>query len=202
MIIKRSASGAGPRVERLFRTEFDVKLSRRIIEGRAVPYGVAEVVSDDGVEWYREEWALGAFTRHATEPALTGRVKLNYTHDDTRLMNWLGRTLHLEERPDGLYGEWKVDATDVGDLALFKVGDGQLRGLSVAARFVESRKIGDVTVRTRAMLDHVALCEQGAFSTAEVLAVRQRPPAAPQPNQWADALAKLRAARTDVLKTR
>src|SRR5580765_4907028 len=105
-------------VTRVYRAEFDVRASRRIIEGRAVPYNVAVLVSDDGRTSYREEWMRGVF-RRATEPANTGRVKLVYTHrSDTSLIDWVGRAARLEEREDGLYGEWRVDASPVGDAVL------------------------------------------------------------------------------------
>ena len=200
-MIKRSVTPGlpGPQVERVYRAEFSVKTSRRIIEGRAVPYGIAERVSDDGgVTIYREEWAFGAFSG-ATVPATAGRVKLNYTHDDTNLRNWIGRTKYFEEREDGLYGEWKVDETELGDLILYKVDDEQLRGLSVAARPLETRDRGGVHVRTRALLDHVALVEQGAFADALVLAVRNAPPVPTGPSP-ADRLAALRALKDSVLR--
>lgn len=184
------------RVERVFRAQFDVKGSKRTIEGRAVPYGIAEEVSDNGIDWYPEEWAYGAFSG-ATVPAVRGRVKLNYTHDDTLLRNWIGKTLHLEEKSDGLYGEWKVDDTEVGDLALYKAADGQLPGLSVAARFVDSVNREGVTIRVRAMLDHVALCEQAAFSSAQVLAVRSQQGI--RPAEWGARLDQLRQTRTRIL---
>lgn len=199
MTIKRSTPGVpGPQVERVYRAEFNVKSSRRIIEGRAVPYGVAERVSDDGGQTsYLEEWTLGAFDS-LTVPATAGRVKLNYTHDDTNLRNWVGRTKFYEERDDGLYGEWKVDETELGDVILYKVDDGQLRGLSIAARPLTTVKRGDVHVRTRALLDHVALVQEGAFADALVLAVRERPPVPTGPS-WRERLAALQAQKDSLL---
>lgn len=185
-------------VERVYRAEFNVRSSRRIIEGRAVPYGVAELVSDDGMTQYREEWALGAFAAYG-QPANAGRVKLNYTHDDTLLRNWIGRTKHFEEKRDGLYGEWKVDETELGDLILFKVDDAQLRGLSIASRPLESIERDGVTLRVRALLDHVALVEQPAFTDAQVLALRERrqAPTGPSP---AERLAAMKAAKDALLR--
>lgn len=161
-------------VERAFRSDLETRTSQRIVVGRAIPYGQAEVVSDDGLTTYEEEWAHGVF-RQALLPANTGRVKLNYTHnDDTDLRYWIGRTLMLDERPDGLYGEWKVDDSPIGDAVLAKVRDGQLPGLSVSAVIVENVMRGGVKVRTKAALRHVALVEQAAFSNALVTAVRER----------------------------
>lgn len=178
-------------IERVYRAEFNVRSSRRIIEGRAVPYGVPEWVSDDGITRYQEEWAFGSLARYE-EPAMAGRVKLNYTHDDSLLRNWIGRTKHFEQKPDGMYGEWKVDETELGDLILFKVDDLQLRGLSIAAKPLKTVERDGITVRALAYLAHVALVEEPAFSGAQVLAMRERRevPAGPTP---AERIAALRA---------
>lgn len=161
-------------VQRAFRSDLETKPSQRIVVGRAIPYAKPEEVSDDGLTTYLEEWAHGVF-RTALQPANAGRVKLNYTHnDDTDLRYWVGRTMLLEERPDGLYGEWKVDDSPVGDAVLAKVRDGQLPGLSVSAVVLANRMRGEVKVRTQAQLRHVALVEQAAFSDALVTAVRER----------------------------
>lgn len=159
-------------VHRTFRADLDLRASKRIVVGRAIPYGNAEMVSDDGLSTYLEEWQSGVF-RSAVLPANAGRVKLNYTHnDDTMLEYWIGRTLLLEEKPDGLYGEWKVDDSPFGDAVLYKVRDGQLPGLSVSARIHANMMRGDVKVRTDAQLRHVALVEVPAFTGALVTAMR------------------------------
>lgn len=186
----------GTTVARVWRAEFGVS-SDRVIEGRAVPYGTAERVSDDGVTAYLEEWQRGVFSS-ACSPAQLGRMqrymsdaefvayrdtverraarvsKLNWTHDQNDPLNWIGKPVRLEERDDGLYGVWKVDETERGDFVLYKVGDGQVTGLSIGARVLETTTRGAVKVRTLAVLDHVAVVEEPAFDEARILASRAR----------------------------
>lgn len=179
-------------VQRVFRAEFDVHRSQRIIEGRAVPYGVAERVSDDGVTSYLEEWQMGAFAR-ALLPANMGRVRFQYTHEnEDDLGRWIGRTTRLRELKDGLYGEWKVDESAWGDAVLFKVADGQLPGLSISATPIANTARGEIVLRTKAHLRHVAAVPQGAFSDALVTAVRAAQPMHPRADAWRERLAQLK----------
>lgn len=184
-------------IQRTYRADLDVRTGdQRVIVGRAVPYGVAEYVSDDGVSAYREEWQRGVFAAIA-KPANLGRMRkfmndaqraaweseverrarelpptLNYTHDESDPLNWIGETLGLEERADGLYGEWRVDEGERGDWALQKVRTGQLVGLSIGAVVLDTQHRGEVRVRTKARLLHVALVREAAFNQAMVLSTR------------------------------
>jgi len=160
-------------VVRFSRTAFDVKTAQRIVEGLAIPYGVAEEVTDDwGLSSYLEEWDQGVFARY-TVPANMGRVQLNFMHDDSP-SSWVGRTVSLVESSEGLVGRWRVDASPMGDTVLFKLGDGQLPGLSISAIPERSSTIGGVVHREIARLRHVALVDEPAFSGALVSAVRKR----------------------------
>ena len=131
-------------------------------------------------------------------PANTGRVKLNYTHnDDTDLMHWIGRTMTLRESAEGLIGLWKVDQSPFGDAVLYKVADGQLPGLSVSARILANSadsKPGVKVWRASADLRHVALVEHPAFAGAVVTAVREAQPDTPNRVKfWQDRITRLRS---------
>lgn len=187
-------------VQREIATDFDVRSARREIEGVAVPYGVAESVSDDGEHWYEEGWRLGVFARMCM-PANTGRVRLNFTHDESDKFTWVGRTKSLRESAEGLIGLWHVDETPFGDTALYKAATGQMPGLSVSAGVLRNVREGGVVWRALANLRHVALVEQGAFRGALVTSVRQRQRPAREPvevgsvERWQQRLERLKASR-------
>lgn len=171
------------RVTRKFQTDFDVRTSKRIVEGVAVPLDSPELVSDGGAP-YMEEWAPGAFSRQMNDPAAIGRIRFNFSHADDGLMTWIGRTTRLEERDGALWGQWKVDDSPFGDAVLFKLGDGQLPGLSIAARVLDDERRGTVTRRLVGFLEHVASVEFPAFSSALVSSVREKKTPAPLLDKW------------------
>lgn len=155
--------------------DFDVRTSRREIEGLAVPYNRPARVSDDGGRtWYMEAFADRVFAR-STMPANVGRVRLNWTHDESfELLTWIGRMLRLTESSEGLIMVARVDSSPFGDAALAKVKDEQVGGLSVSARVMAEsapRKDG-IVWRTRAHLRHIAVVEDPAYGGARITAMR------------------------------
>lgn len=181
-------------VYRSYMAEFEANEHKRIIEGRAVPYGVSELVADADSPGapYNEMWVHRAFEQQVNTPRTIGRVKFTYNHEDG-LDSWIGKTLDLTERADGLYGRWRVDETKAGDTVLYKVLDEQLTGLSIGAIPLENVTLGSMVKRVRARLDHVSLVSEPAFEDAKVLAVRSKPPVHRQ--SAAERLAKLREQR-------
>lgn len=158
-------------VTRVHRLDADVNKSARLIEGLAVPYGKPERVSDDGIEWYREEWQRGVF-KGSTLPANRGRVWLNLTHDETSPFNRVGKAASLVETDEGLVAVMQVEPGPFGDVALARATDGDMTGLSIAARVRRDRRDGGTVIRTDAVLLHIALVDEPAFQDARVLATR------------------------------
>jgi hypothetical protein len=82
----------------------------------------------------------------------------------------------LQERSDGLYGEWRVMDTRAGDDALAMVREGEITGLSIGFKPNSgggTRKTADgVLERVSGHLDHVALTSEPVYPDAGVLAVR------------------------------
>lgn len=205
-------------IQRTYRAELEAPKGRVII-GRAVPYGTVEVVSDDGRTSYKESFRMGAFAS-ACQPANLGRMRqymraeqvaaweadvarrraevpptLNYTHDESDPLNWIGRTLSLTEQSDGLHGAWEVDETERGDWALQKVRTGQLLGLSIGATIQRSTLENDVRVRVAMRLNHVALVREAAYAEAMVLATRAAAlPVQHDVTDWSSRAQQLRAA--------
>jgi hypothetical protein len=147
--------------------------------GRLVPFDATATVHDlsttGGVVQYVEGFRHGAFSRQATssEPGVLRRVMLKHEHDGG--MGYLGPLVSLDERADGLYGEFRVLPSMREDVA-------ELHSLGIAELSVEflERKNGTavddagVKWRTDVHLGGVALVPQGAYgaSGARVLAMR------------------------------
>lgn len=143
---------------------------------RLVPYDavakVADLNPDGRIEQYTEGFRKGAFDRQVltTEPGVLQRVLLTHEHGGDRL----GPLVGLEERDDGLYGEFKVFPSRRDDVVM--MSDVGIREMSV--EFLD-RKGGTVVEdgvrwRTDVHLHGAALVAQGAYGAAGagVLAMR------------------------------
>jgi HK97 family phage prohead protease len=143
----------------------------RTLYGRAVPYGVTGDVGN-----FTERFLPGVFSRQlaASSPS---HIKLYDSHD-ARLSGHphIGKTEVLQDRPDGLYGEWRVFDTPGGNAALTMVREGEITGLSVGFKpnpGAGSRKASDGAIeRVSGHLDHVALTSEPVYPAAGVIAVR------------------------------
>lgn len=147
----------------------------RTIVGRAVPFNVKAKVGADA--WhpsgpYTEMFINGAFRKAVKAP---DRVFLAFEHQ-TGLLDQVGRGASLEERDDGLWGEWRVLDGYVGDHTLEMVGAKMLRALSVGFwPLGNTEQLSDGTfVRTKVRLDEVSLCREAAYTGAEVVSVRSQ----------------------------
>lgn len=146
----------------------------RTLDVRIVPYGERATVND-GTGTYEEEFAAGAFD----DQLVAGhrlKVWLNFQHE-RGIDAVIGKGVALREEPDGLYGSFRAYEDAAGDKALMLVNDGMLDGVSL--EFLSKRAVQTavgVVRRVKAHLDAVALCRQGAYASAQVLAVREEIP--------------------------
>ncbi len=161
----------------------------RTIEGQVIPYNTRSRVSDPpDFTPYDEEILPGAFRASVKAP---NRVLLDFEHYGATndaigsmgsIAGTLGWAVDLEERPDGLYGTFRVGNHPDGDKALELVRAGVLAGFSAAFKPLRSlRSAGGVMQRAKAHLDRVSLCRVGAYETAKVMAVRAQVLPAPEP---------------------
>lgn len=135
----------------------------RTVVGIAVPYDVEQRVSPTVVEVFRK----GVF-RDVTRAA--NRVKLLFQH---RSDSPIGRATMLEERDDGLYGEFRISKTEAGDEALELIRDGVLTNLSVGFQPLKDEKRNGIINRIKAHLAEVSLVTFGAYGdAANIVAVR------------------------------
>jgi HK97 family phage prohead protease len=136
----------------------------RTVVGIAVPYDVEQRIGSNLVEVFRK----GVF-RDVTRAA--NRVKLLYQHKTDAP---IGRAVMLEEREEGLYGEFRISKTEAGDEALELIRDGVLSNLSVGFQPLKDEKRGGIVNRIKAHLAEVSLVTFGAYGdAANIVAVRQ-----------------------------
>lgn len=161
----------------------------RVIEGIAVPYGVKQRIH----AYLDETFARGAFDHQ-----LRAAHRVRFARDHYRL---IGKAVELREDAAGLWGAWRVSATEAGDETLTLVRDGVLTELSVGFRERQNRRLDDGTIpgykhieRVTADLVEVSVVFEGAYGEAATIAgVRHAggPPAMPALEQARARLAAL-----------
>lgn len=159
----------------------------RTVVGLLAPYNEITQVND-GFGPYYETFDPGCFARCIRGSASYLRVQLEHNG------HWVGRGHAWQDGPTGLAAQLRLDDTEAGREASFKIRDGQTPGLSLAFRPSPSdptRQHEDgrsVVHRQRVKaLHHVALCQVPAYSQAQVTAVRSAPEGPPARLQyWKD----------------
>ena len=162
----------GEVIHRVFDPDLEVRSGGdgRTIVGIAVPYGKAQRIDSQLVE----QFARGAFS-HQLKP---GAVRpIPFARDHLQLGGTLiGRSTVLRDDASGLYGEWRVSKTPIGDETLELVKDGALSQLSIGFRERQNRRLpGGVTERVKADLREVAVVLEGAYEHAASVAAVRRP---------------------------
>lgn len=154
-------------------TPLDVAGDGRTVIGMVAPYD-RPVLVDDGFGPYTEQIDRGAFDRilQRSEPR---HVKLVLEHHGA----WVGRGDRWLDSRDGLSIAFRLDDSEPGRVASFKLRDGQVPGLSVGMVPGRTRTVvgpgGPVEHRiTIKALPHVALVPTPAYAEATVTAVRHR----------------------------
>jgi len=137
----------------------------RLVDLRLVPWDVVGRTAE-GPERFRRgafrgvdagDVTLEAIGPHGREPGVT----------------LAGRGVALEELDDGAHGTFRVSRTRAGDELLELARDGVYRSASVVFEPLRSRRSSDGVIdRELVRLVRVGIVERGAYSGAEVLAVR------------------------------
>lgn len=168
-------------VVRTFQATIAADGDGRTLEGLVIPFDVEQRVADPPTfEPYTETVAPGAFRSVVQAP---NRVLLDFehygalTHDALGSMGsiagTLGHAIALEERTEGLYGQFRVLRGSDGDKALELAREGVLGGFSAAMKPLRSARtaLGGMR-RLKVHLDRVSLCRVGAYEQARVMAIR------------------------------
>jgi HK97 family phage prohead protease len=158
-----------------FRREVSVRIAEggdgRTLIARLVPYNTVATVND-GAGAYKERFAPGAFNAQINA---AHRIKafLNFRHRQG-ISDQIGHATKIEDRNDGLHGELRVLENSDGDKALQLVDAGVLDKLSIEFESLKHRMVDGVLERVSARLKGVALVPDGAYTGAEVIAVREQ----------------------------
>lgn len=139
----------------------------RTISGIVVPFNDPTMVRDAGGPAYEESFQRGAFAKTLSERK--SPVRLLMHHDD---LNPIGVATMLEERDEGLYGEFRVSHTRAGDDALALVQDGALGGFSIGFIPVQPKAHARSVVRTEVRLRETSLVTFPAYEGAMVTGIR------------------------------
>lgn len=140
--------------------------------GLAVPYGREQLVSDDGLLYYREVFAPGAFQRDVAKGGRWVNLFLGHNGDDGD--RFLGRCVAIHENQEGLWPTFRLDPHHPQAEA---ARSGELTGWSVSARIYRSRREQvsgqPVVTREACGLSHVAATAVPQYAGAGVLVARE-----------------------------
>lgn len=148
----------------------------RTVVGTLAPYNELALV-DDGFGPYWETFVPGCFDRCMRGKAQYLKVQLEHNG------HWVGRGEQWLDGPERFRAALRLDATEAGREAAYKISDGQTPGLSLSFHPGSSANWRDagykkglrIVARERVkMLHHVALCQVPAYKTAQVEAVRHK----------------------------
>lgn len=138
---------------------FEVDAENRVIRGLIVPYGVVAI--SNGQRW---QFSQGSLTYGDVS-----RVKLWIQHDKTQAV---GVAFELDDKPEGMYGAFKVARGPEGDRALSLAEDGVLDGFSIGlAQGGKFTKRAGVNHAVSAPLMETSLTPAPSFDDARVHAV-------------------------------
>lgn len=144
---------------------------RRLVSGPLVPLGVDTVVDKDLTERF-ERRAFAHLYRAPNRVYLRTEHRI---HPDTHV---IGAGVKLADTDEGLWGEFKVVRTAMGDEWLAMAADEDIE-TQWSIGFTENRNHweGRTLVHTRADLFELAFVPQGAYGpAAKVMAVRDGDP--------------------------
>lgn len=141
----------------------------RTLIARMVPYNETARVND-GAGYYRERFAPGAFRKQLRA---VHRIKawVNYRHRQG-IGDQVGSVVSVDDRADGLYGELRIFKTPAGDTALEMFRSG-LDRVSIEFESLRHRIVDGVTERLDARFLGLALCPEGAYGGAQIVASRE-----------------------------
>ena len=140
---------------------------KRLLCGIVVPYGKDQRIHDG----LTERFERGAF---AHQFRAAHRVRLLDGHSIHPGYMQLGHCQDLRDDAAGLYGEFRVVQSTIGDHFLQLAREGSIREWSIGFTPIAERRDGRVMVRTKASIFETALVPEGAYGEdAAIMAVRQ-----------------------------
>lgn len=142
-------------------------MSKRLLCGILVPYGVNQRINESLVERFEP----GVFI-HQFRAA--HRIRLLNLHSRDPGHMQLGHGMELRDASDGLWGEFRVVEGPFGDHYLSLAREGSLRQWSIGFIPESSRMDGYTKVHVKASVFETALVPEGAYGErAAIAAVRK-----------------------------
>jgi HK97 family phage prohead protease len=143
--------------------------AERVLEARALRYGVPyEVTDNGGRSFYHEVWRAGVFARSIAQRG--GRIPLHW-HHQTGTMPY-GAVFEVDDSPTDLIFRARIVNGERGDEMVELVEMGAVNGVSVGANIVRDRKFGGGVERLEAALKEVSLTSHAQIADGEILAMR------------------------------
>lgn len=146
-----------------------VEVEGRTVDVRLVPFDeVARVADPPDFVPYEEQFVPGCFD-HQLNAA--NRIHANYEHGKG-ISDVVGHGVSLRRESDGYHLTSTIHRTNNGDTALELIKAEALPSVSVEFHPVKNVRNGSLVQRVKANLRGFAFCRQGAYTGAQVLAVR------------------------------
>lgn len=151
--------------------DIDIRGDGRTVYGLVVPYNREATIRTLRGS-FREVFRPGSLTR--TINAGAKRVKLFENHNHLRGASPIGVATMLEEKPKGVFGEFRIGQSPEGDAALQKVHDGIYDAFSIGFNAVPGgeRRSKDFREVTEAKLNEVSLVSYPAYDDAGIEGIR------------------------------
>jgi HK97 family phage prohead protease len=161
----------GMSIRSLAFADIDIRGDGRTVYGLIVPYNREGTIHTRSGS-FREVFRPGSMTR--TINGAAKRVKLFENHNHLRGDAPIGVAVGFEEKPKGVYGEFRIGQSPEGDAALQKVHDGIYDAFSVGFNAVPGgeRRSKDLREVTEAKLNEVSLVSYPAYADAGIEGIR------------------------------
>lgn len=130
-------------------------LTQRLICGRIVPFGHDQYIHDR----LTERFERGAFNHQLRSPNRVRFYHLHSIHNGEHI----GHGVLLRDEQEGLYGEFRVADSTIGNHWLQMAREGMLTQWSAGFIPDKERRDGNTVVYTRANLFELALVPEGAY---------------------------------------
>ena len=145
--------------------------SERILEARALRYGIAYEVSDNGGRsFYHEVWRAGVFAKSIAQRAGLGRIPIHWHHQRATMP--YGAIVGTTDSKTDFVFRARIVNGERGDEMLELVEMGAVPGVSVGARPIQDRAFNGGVERVEAGLQEISLTSSAQIADGEILAVR------------------------------
>jgi len=142
----------------------------RILEARALRYGIPYNVTDDGRSFYHEAWRSGVFDKSLVQRGANGGIPVKWHHKHDQLP--YGAVIGATDSKVEFVFRAKIVNGDRGDEMIELIEMGAVGGVSVGARIFQDRRIQGGYERIEAGLNEISLSSNVQIPDGKILAMR------------------------------